>query len=235
MPRRDSLRALREALRQHHGNARIWENFLYVSMDVGELADTVLAMRNIFELRTSSRSDNGSATGDKLERAYDFAVLRAVVESVMAGDELPSGTSARTLATPVEQLLERFTDGAAGGSAAGGPQVADLFSLRAEFALWRGRAGESLEFRQRAYRAVLHSPALAGEYGAFERAAAAARALAEAYATCGPREAETRNDGSDAGALVCADWRYQRRTMLKTLVSRTKVNGLAGSVNVAGR
>ncbi|KAJ1561267.1 hypothetical protein HK405_004425 [Cladochytrium tenue] len=118
-------------------------------MDIGELANAVQAIRRTFELRTSLRSDNGSATGDKLERAYDFAVLRAVVESGMAGDELPSGASARTLATPVEQLLERFTDGSAGGSAAGGPQVADLFSLRAEFCtVVRGRTGESLEFRQ---------------------------------------------------------------------------------------
>ncbi|KAI9337687.1 hypothetical protein DFJ73DRAFT_798397 [Zopfochytrium polystomum] len=221
--KRDGWRALREALRQHHDNPRIWDNFLFTSIDVGEYTDAVLAMTRIFELRIA----RGSSAQ---ERLVDLQALRIVVRSLALGatDAAPTdsetdsaaaaaagadGTSPSTssLARKVSELLSALTSRIS--------DSAELFAVCAEFEKWRGRYSAHIEYLQKAYRVFLHSPALATDAEMFARGAEAARALFDAYTTYGPMEeiigvGETR--------VVCQDWKYQRRMAVRTLASRTK-------------
>jgi len=46
----DALRALKEAVKNTYNNWKIWENVLFVSLDLNELADAVQATNRLLEI-----------------------------------------------------------------------------------------------------------------------------------------------------------------------------------------
>ncbi|WWC69222.1 uncharacterized protein I206_103159 [Kwoniella pini CBS 10737] len=71
-------RALRQGLRFAYGNWRMWQNYMIVSIDVGELSEAARAMTRIVE--------ELSNTPNLLESSIDFDVLDKLVDSVTRDD-----------------------------------------------------------------------------------------------------------------------------------------------------
>jgi hypothetical protein len=85
-----------------------------------------------------------------------------------------------------------------------------------------GNYRRALEFRLKAYRIYLNHPDMNGNVLLFREITIEALELCDVYATLGPLKQETRM--SDDVAMVCQDWEYQARMVMKTLSGRTRKN-----------
>ena len=79
---------------------------------------------------------------------------------------------------------------------------------------------KALEFRLKAYRALLHSPTLQDDLCIFEQLAQTTLDLVEAFERLGSLSEPERMTGESLP--VCSDWHYQSTTCLKTVVGRTR-------------
>ena len=70
--KREAWRALREALRSKHDASNIWENYLFVSIDLCEIQEAIRAMEMVLTLRIDRAKD-----GRKL---VDVPVLSILVD-----------------------------------------------------------------------------------------------------------------------------------------------------------
>ncbi|KAI9347005.1 hypothetical protein BDR26DRAFT_1005120 [Obelidium mucronatum] len=218
--KRDAWRALREALRQHHDNARIWDNYLFISLDLGEFAESVRAMHRIFEIRSSpARAAELAKNPDSL---IDLGCLEILVNAVVHDMQAADGTTASAQVKQISLLLDGVVNKMSGS--------AKLFTLCAQFYTSQERYVLALDYLQKAYRVYLHAPDLANNGVLFKLGANVTERLAEGYREFGPLEASprveehTEVDVEEKPVLVpvCADWKYQARTALRTFISRTK-------------
>ncbi|RUS15783.1 hypothetical protein BC937DRAFT_92002 [Endogone sp. FLAS-F59071] len=202
----EALQPLRQAIRLKRENWRIWQNFLFCAIDVGEFAEAIRAMRRIVDLRWEKVK----------ESCVDIEALNLIVGSVTRDLRDARDQSAGRLAGQVQSLLEETITSRITGSA-------EIWRTCATFYLWQGEPGKALEAQVKAYRCVVHSPKLETDQKVFEDVAKEAMETVEMYQNVGEKTAKkVGEDGTEREELVCKDWKYQSRSLLKTLVGRTK-------------
>ncbi|KAJ3121263.1 hypothetical protein HK100_012451 [Physocladia obscura] len=223
--KREGWRAIREALRQHHDNAKIWDNYLFLSLDLLEFGESVRSMQRIFDIRSNpARAAELAKNPDSL---VDLGCLEILVNAVV--HDIRSADGVNTAVSTVPQifaLLDCLNSKISGS--------AKLFTLCAQFYTSQERYKLAIDFLGRAYRVYLHAPALNDDVAVFRAGADAVERLSEAYKELGPLEETPRHtavivesDGvAEAGesvlVIVCPDWKYQGRTVLRTFIGRTK-------------
>ena len=95
----------------------------------------------------------------------------------------------------------------------------EIFLEASRFYEYQGLYRKSLEFHQKAYRSYLHDPYLLDNKESFTRLASATLDLVDKYLRIGSLQ---EIDRAGENTLVCKDWKYQSKSCLKTVVSRTK-------------
>lgn len=198
-----AFHCLRQATKYSQDSWRIWQNFMIVAVDVGELSEACRACRRIVELR--SATDHGDAV--------DLAVLQRLVDAVTSDrtheDDEQERTPQRGLAAQVNDLftsviLQRVPDYA--------PVYEPLARLRMSFGDYRG----ALEAHIKRYRmGVAADPAVETNAERFRDACAQVEDVVTMLENFGSRETKT-------GEPVLADWRYQAKTLVRTFLGRTK-------------
>jgi tetratricopeptide (TPR) repeat protein len=205
--KREGWRALREGIKHMYESYKIWENYLYCSMDLGEYGECVTAMQRILELRWDKEGGR--------DRGIDVEVLEHLVESI-AGLRKEDGAPS-TLMSKLVTLVEDIT-----GKIATSPGI---FKAAASAFYHVGNYRRALEFRLKAYRIHLNHPDMNGSPVLFKEIVGEALLLCDVYEEMGPKEQEARmGQVGEVGRMVCADWRYQVKMVLKTLSGRTRKN-----------
>ncbi|KAG1246452.1 hypothetical protein G6F68_014634 [Rhizopus microsporus] len=120
--------ALKRATRIKFDDWRMWQNLLFVSIDVGQFADSIYAMQRVVELRWDKVRD----------KSVDVGVLRMIIESVVQNWKDPHDRDGARLSVHVQRLLEdvilsRITNSP------------DIWMICAKFYLWQKRYAEALE------------------------------------------------------------------------------------------
>ncbi|KAI8823038.1 uncharacterized protein EV422DRAFT_523138 [Fimicolochytrium jonesii] len=224
--KREAWRALKEALKQQYDNAKIWENYMFTSVDLGEFQEAMHAMERVLEHTWDKKQ------ADNQPSPVDVQVLEILVEAVTSPTLLDAqGQPASKHAPKVATLLTRLTS-----KIAANPR---LFACAAIFFAATGSYRKALDFRLKAYRALLHHPRLVDDEKIFQSTAKRAVELVDAYVALGPLVEKRRMAGvtlvegeseeeaevvEEEGEVVCKDWAYQAKMVLKTLVGRTKAN-----------
>lgn len=202
--KREAWRSLKEALRSKHDASNIWENYLFVSIDLCEIQEAIRAMEMVLNLRIDKAKDN--------RKLVDIPVLSILVDLVIKRcDDLKDSESRRLLAKRLNHLLEVVN------SKLSFPQV---FLEASRFYEYQGLYRKSLEFHQKAYRSYLHDPYLLDNKASFELLASATSDMVDKYFRIGSLLEIDRNGEQ---TVVCKDWEYQSKSCLKTVVSRTKI------------
>lgn len=210
--KREAWRAIREALRSKYDASNIWENYLYVSVDVHEYAEAMRAMERVLEIRLDRVTDK--------KRLVDIEILSILIQAVthpLAPSTLTSTSEAEDeslqarLVAKLSALLDTIH------SKVASPEI---FTESAKFYESQGLFRKALEFRLKAYRALLHSPSLQNDRGVFEQLGQTTLDLVEAFERLGPLSEPERMTGESVP--VCSDWSYQSTTCLKTVVGRTR-------------
>jgi tetratricopeptide (TPR) repeat protein len=226
--KRQAWRSLKEALRSKFDSSNIWENYLFVSMDLLEFAEAIRAFEMVFELRKEKPSKDGNVV-------LDLPVLELLVRSIMSGKMDANGEPSTRLIPRLTSLLNLFTSKI---------NSSGLYSLISEYYEFLGKFRLAIEYKLKAYRSLL--PTLGIDEENFKTLSQIAIDLSEMYIRLGPRKEasrmssstvsnsvisqsqdkepiETSDDNQDKWPLVCPDWKYQAKSVLKPVISRSKV------------
>ncbi|KAI8613078.1 hypothetical protein BC830DRAFT_1133906 [Chytriomyces sp. MP71] len=217
--KRDGWRAIREALRQHHDNSKIWENYLFISLDLKEFSEAIRAMQRVFDIRANPL--RAAELAKDPSSLVDLGCLEVLVHAVVHDVEPSEGTQRLSALVP---QISRYLEGLCAKMSGS----ARLYTLCAQFYTACGLYRLALEYLEKTYRVYLNAPGLNEDPALFKSGADAAERLAEAYREFGPMDEAPRleEDGSGAETVtavpVCPDWRYQGRMALRTFIGRTK-------------
>jgi hypothetical protein len=136
-----AFRALKQGLKSHYENWRMWTNYTIVAMDVGELSEACRALGRVVEER-ASKVGTESVDADVLDRLVTAATSE-------------QGTIDGELMRRVEDLFVRVLL----------PRVSSsrIFRARARLLVAQAKIPEALEAYLEAYRAGVASQMEAGE------------------------------------------------------------------------
>ncbi|CAO3628801.1 unnamed protein product [Cunninghamella blakesleeana] len=195
----DAFLALKQACKLKYDNWKMWQNLLYVSMDIGQFADAIWAMQRVIDL-----------TWDKLrEQSVDLQVLQLLVDGVIQNKKDLHQQELKNIAVHVQRLLEnviltRITNSP------------DIWRICGKFYLYQQRYKDALDASLKAYRAVMHNPRVETDLDTFNEVTKWCLELVDMYETLGEKQdVETQQ-------LVCSDWKYQSKLLLKSLMGKVK-------------
>ncbi|SAL97342.1 hypothetical protein [Absidia glauca] len=193
----DAFLALKQACKLKFDSWKMWQNLLVVSVDIGQFADAIWAMQRVVDLRWEKVRDE----------AVDIEVLQLIVASVVQNWPDIHAQEGRRLARQVQRLLEdvilsRITNSPA------------IWRIAGKFYMWQQRYADCLDASIKAYRAVMHDPQLETDAAVFEDVARWALETVDMYENLGDKEQD--------GKIVCADWNYQSRQILKGLMGKVR-------------
>ncbi|KAJ1980380.1 hypothetical protein H4R35_001155 [Dimargaris xerosporica] len=206
---RDAFNAFQQAARRDFENWKIWTNYLYVALEVGHYAEAIHALRHLVDLRYTKVK----------EECLDVAVLNKLVQAAIRDVTDIHGQSVASQANMLERLLvETIT-----------PRITTVprvWKICADFWFWRKAYAKALDCQLKAYRCYVTNPTLDHSEEVFTQTAEAALDLVDVLRNLGPRpDTEAPRSAPNAEPTpVAADWNYQARLILRSLIARTKPN-----------
>ncbi|CAE6519891.1 unnamed protein product [Rhizoctonia solani] len=219
-----AFRALKQGLRYSYENWRMWQNYIIVSVDVGQLSEACRALSRLVELRVE-KDGVASVDVEVLERLVD-AVTRA------PPDEEPTDGQSEQVRNPDEGhgLFPRVHDLF---SRVILPRISNsprIYRAWARLLAWRARSRDATHLKATwtdvltahmdAYRAGIGSDSRAEtDIGKFKEAVTEITELVDVLRNLGPRAQE-----EGTGDKNVANWQFQARSLVRTFMGRTKTS-----------
>ncbi|KAI0246532.1 TPR-like protein [Lactifluus subvellereus] len=197
-----AFRALKQGLRFHYENWRMWMNYTVVAMDVGEFAEACRALGRVVEERAAKVGPE-SVDEDVLDRLVD-AATRELPDGSDGGAHNPNETNeSHGLLRRVEDLFVRIIL----------PRVSSprIFRARARLLAAQGKLPGALEAHLEGYRAGIAGQMEAGETD-LERWRQGVREVEDIYdllVNYGPKVEGSR-------------WKLQARSIVRTFMGRSR-------------
>lgn len=213
-----AFRALRTGLRFSRDNWRMWQNYMVVAVDVGQLSEAARAQARLVE----DRRDKDASS------VIDEALLSKLVDAVTREDwnggngSLAEG-AARTsneglgLLPIVNRLFDEVIL----------PRVSDMpavYTIQARLKRWQEDWSAALECYMRAYRAgIAQDQQVERDVKRWREAVEDLGELVDLMRNLGPRaKAQEEADGLEKGKAHWNDWKFQAKTVVRTFMGRTK-------------
>jgi len=156
--KRDAYVALKEALRCAHENWKIWENLLFVSMDLGEFNSALHAIEIILEF--------------KKENPVDTDILSLLADVVLKDIPDASGEPGKRYLSRLQQVLSKVTTVVSSN--------ANIWNICARIEKVYGTKSMVVDYRQRQMRA-LQTLGWESEKIQFEKVVQGVKLLVESY------------------------------------------------------
>lgn len=197
-----AFRALKQGLKFSYENWRMWNNYMIVSMDVGELSEACRALGRVVEER-SSKDGASCVDVDVLDRLVN-AVTRASAKPDEESDNTSSNPNGgRGLLRRVTDLFERTIL----------PRVSSprIFRAKARLLTWQGRLEDALNAYLEAYRNGVASTIEKGEtdVGRWREGVSEVEETVDILRNFGPK-------------VEGFKWKLQARSIVRTFIARTK-------------
>ncbi|KAF8602560.1 tetratricopeptide repeat domain 27 [Ceratobasidium sp. AG-I] len=218
-----AFRALKQGLRYSYENWRMWQNYIIVAVEVGELSEACRALGRLVELRVE-KDGASSVDIEVLERLVD-AVTRAPPSEDEPGQEqqrVRNPDEGHGLFPRVHDLFTRVLL----------PRVSDsprIYRAWARLLVWRAQArgvthlraswSDALDAHMDAYRAgVVSDPRVEVDAGRWREAVVEIEELVDVMRNLGPRAQE--EEGGEHKRR--GTWQFQARSLVRTFMGRTK-------------
>ncbi|KAG0250795.1 hypothetical protein BG011_008075 [Mortierella polycephala] len=201
----DAQHALRQALKEKRGSWKIWSNYMYCSMDVGDFTEGIRAMGMLVELRWKQKKENEN------EEIVDIVILDRIVQGLTRDLKDLYSRKVAFQESRIEELLLGITN-----RITTDPRI---WRICGKFYFWQKNYVECLECHLKAYRSVIHNPKIETDQAEFEKAVEAAIEMVDWYRNLGPM---TYKDEQGQEQLVAKDWAYRAKQMIKSLMARTR-------------
>ncbi|KAI1321744.1 hypothetical protein EDD11_000020 [Mortierella claussenii] len=202
----DAQHALRQALKEKRESWKIWSNYMYCSLDVGDFTEAIRAMGMVVELRYKQKKEE-----TENDEIVDIVILDRIVQGLTR--DLKDLYSRRVAfqESRVEELLLGITN-----RITNDPRI---WKICGKFYFWQKNFAECLECQLKAYRSVIHNPKIETDQVEFEKAVEAAIEMVDWYRNLGPL---TYKDEQGQEQIVAKDWAYRSKQMIKSLMARTR-------------
>jgi len=187
-----------------YDNQKIWQNFLYCSIDLLEINDTIVAFKRCVELGLTKGKGKDNTP-------IDIEILEMVVECVVGDLMDADGQGCRKHLKNLTALIQYLVSIISNSTG--------LFISAANFYTATGELRVGLEFLKKAWRVVLNQPGMNLEEVKFVKCVDVTLKLVDGYVKYGAK-VEVNRMGCEEE--VCKDWKYQGRSCLKTVMARTK-------------
>ncbi|CUA67871.1 TPR repeat-containing protein C19B12,01 [Schizosaccharomyces pombe 972h-] [Rhizoctonia solani] len=216
-----AFRALKQGLRYSYENWRMWQNYILVSVEVGELSEACRALGRLVELRVEK---DGVAS-------VDIEVLERLVDAVTRAppDEEPTDAQTEHVRNPNEghglfpgvyDLFHRVIL----------PRISNsprIYRAWARLLAWRARSRDAVHLKATwsdvltahmdAYRAGVGSDsAVETDMERFKEAVAEITELVDVLRNLGPRVQD------EGGEQKKGSWQFQARSLVRTFMGRTR-------------
>ncbi|KAF9096640.1 hypothetical protein BGX23_010818 [Mortierella sp. AD031] len=201
----DAQLALRQALKEKRESWKIWSNYMYCSLDVGDFTEAIRAMGMLVELRWKTKK------GDQDEDIVDIVILDRIVQGLTRDLKDLYSRSVAFQEQRIEELLLGITN-----RITTDPRI---WRICGKFYFWKKNFSECLECQLKAYRSVIHNPKVETDQAEFEKVVEAAIEMVDWYRNLGPM---TYKDEQGQEQVVAKDWAYRSKQMIKSLMARTR-------------
>lgn len=214
----EALRALRRAANLKREDARIWDNYLTVAASIPPSAGTpwneiMQAMQRVIELRGKKEGEN----------CIDLSILPVVVDYITTEFEFPlshdqadvkdkaDGEASRPRLPFLVRALLHLVDTHIIPLAT---SSVPLYTLLARVSLFRQRPAESLQFHEKAWRAVTSSPGVYEAENGWKEVVTRTKQLVNAYRDLGEKERER------TGGMVEKGWKFKSRSAVRSVLGK---------------
>ncbi|KAF9125814.1 hypothetical protein BGW39_007124 [Mortierella sp. 14UC] len=201
----DAQHALRQALKEKRESWKIWSNYMYCSLDVGDFTEAIRAMGMLVELRWKANKEG------QTEEIVDIVVLDRIVQGLTRDLKDLYSRSVAFQEQRIEELLLGITN-----RITTDPRI---WRICVKFYFWKKNFPECLECQLKAYRSVIHNPKIETEQAEFEKAVEAAIEMVDWYRNLGHM---TYKNEQGQEQLVAKDWAYRSKQLIKSLMARTR-------------
>jgi hypothetical protein len=182
-----------------YDNFKVWENYLYVSLDANELHDAIEAFRRVAEIKSKSSQS----------LIFDIELLILTLQKILKSTDKEENSR---LLSKFGQLLDYLCTHTSNSDA--------LFKLCRNVNEMKGDYRKALEFQQKAFRILMHQPEIEHDESKFKSVVQGALDMVHCYESLGPKQVPSRM--SDDVETLCKDWKYQSRLLLRSLLGRCK-------------
>jgi tetratricopeptide (TPR) repeat protein len=205
-----AFKALQHGLRHASDNSKMWQNYMIVAVDVGQLAEAARALSRVI----SSKNDGVS-----------LAVLSKLVDAVAredwnggAGMDQPMST---TMGIGLLPIVERLFEVVILPRVKESPRI---YAIYAKLFRWKEDWAGALDCYMKAYRSGIASDeTVERELPRFKEAVEDLEEVVDVMRLLGPRAKEQEAaQGLEKGKAKWSDWKFQARTMVRTFQGRTR-------------
>jgi hypothetical protein len=196
----------------------MWQNYMVVAVDVGELSEAARALSRIVEERAGKEAAN----------AVDPAVLSKLVDAVTReswndgkGDEDREGPVTSNEGLALYPIVERLFNVVILPRVSDSPRV---YAIQARLFRWKEDWSAALECYMKAYRCgVANDSAIERDVSRFREAIEDLEELVNIMQNLGPKAKEQEvKAGLVKGKAKWNDWKFQARTLVRTFTGRVK-------------
>ncbi|KAG0363174.1 hypothetical protein BC939DRAFT_489615 [Gamsiella multidivaricata] len=202
----DAQHALRQALKEKRESWKIWSNYMYCSLDVGDFTEAIRAMGMVVELRWKQKKEE--TVNDEI---VDIVILDRIVQGLTRDLKDLYSRKVAFQESRIEDLLLGITN-----RITNDPRI---WRICGKFYFWQKNYPECLECQLKAYRSVIHNPKIETDQTEFEKAVESAIEMVDWYRNLGPL---TYKDKQGQEQPVAKDWAYRSKQMIKSLMARTR-------------
>ncbi|KAJ3337281.1 hypothetical protein HDU91_001525, partial [Kappamyces sp. JEL0680] len=201
---REAFNCLKEAIKVNFEASNIWENYLFVAVDLKEIGEAIRSMERIFTIRIEKTNLKNTA--------FDTEILELLANAIVADVPDANGQPSSIHSKRFEALLLLIATKVSSFK---------LFAICAGFYKASGDYRQWLEYTTKTYRSLLNNPLLGEDKRVFEDLVEAVLEVARVYVECSTLKQQPRL--GDEAVVVCPDGQYQARMALKAVIGRTKV------------
>ncbi|OXC70829.1 hypothetical protein AYX13_00812 [Cryptococcus neoformans] len=210
-----AFRALRQGLRYAYTNWRMWQNYMIVAIDVGELSEAARAMTRIVE-ELANRDP---------EHAIDADVLDKLVDSVTRDDfSLSKDESTKVVPKTSNEgfgllpIVERLFDVVILPRISDSPRV---WRTHARLLRWKEDWEGAMEDYLRAWRfGPVQDETVERDLGKWKDAVGELEDLVAVLSVLGPKAKAAQEEQGEKRKK--GDWKFQARGLVRTFMGRTK-------------
>jgi hypothetical protein len=210
-----AFRALKQGLKFSYDNWRMWQNYMIVCVEVGELAEACRALGRVVEELAEKEG----------EASVDLEVLEHLVHAVAHAPSTTEGSAATQSPNEGRGLLPRVTDLLTRSIL---PRISSsprVFRAYAKLLIWQGnRWGDALEAHMNAYRcSVVSDERVETDLERWRQAVDEVVDLVDVLRNLGPRVGiEGDLSSSNPASEKRVNWQFQARSVIRTFMGRTK-------------
>ncbi|WWD01136.1 hypothetical protein V866_008075 [Kwoniella sp. B9012] len=206
-------RALRQGLRFAYANWRMWQNYMIVSIDVGELSEAARAMTRVVE-ELSNKDPVLAVDPDVLDKLVD-SVTRDDYSLLKEGNVVPKTSNEGFGLLPIVERLFDVTIL---------PRISDsprIWKTHARLERWKENWQSALDDYLKAYRcSIVSDESVERDLEKWKEAANEIEILVATMSQLGPK-AKTQQE--EAGEMKKkGDWKFQARGIVRTFMGRTR-------------